>query len=182
MKFSYYYIENFYSLAEIKELQDLIDKIENENFYDEPADGVTKTSTVKIYNHGQLWNQLDKFRHMVHNLNRLYFGFDLFEVSKYDVVHYNEYSSDNNGEYGWHSDGCRDECRDIKLTALLNLSDKPYEGGDLTFFLNHEDPILNFRSTGSLIVFPSWTQHKVTPVSAGLRKTITCFFCGPNWK
>jgi Rps23 Pro-64 3,4-dihydroxylase Tpa1-like proline 4-hydroxylase len=182
MKYHYYYIQNFYSKSECLDIINTANNIDFSDMKDEPATGVVKTADVKIVGHGQLWHQLDKFRHMVYNINQKVFGFDLFQISKFDVIHINDYNESKKGEYGWHSDGCYNECRDIKLTALLNLSVEPFEGGDFEFFLSKEERINEFKEPGSLLVFPSWTQHRVLPVNKGNRKSLTCFVAGPLWK
>lgn len=182
MKYHYYYIENFYSKDECLDIINTVKNIDLPNMQDQPAIGVTKTADVKIVAHGQLWIELDKFRHMVYDINQKIFGFDLFQTSKFDVVHINDYNESKKGEYGWHSDGCQNECGDIKLTALLNLSTESYTGGDFEFFLSKEERINEFKSLGSMLVFPSWAQHRVLPINTGNRKTLTCFFNGPLWK
>jgi PKHD-type hydroxylase len=59
---------------------------------------------------------------------------------------------------------------------------EPFEGGDFEFFLSKEERINEFKEPGSLLVFPSWTQHRVLPVNKGNRKSLTCFVAGPLWK
>lgn len=58
-------------------------------------------------------------------------------------------------------------CR--KLVAGVQLSDSDdYTGGDFRFRWAHHDLALP-RARGTLTVFPGWTVHRVTSVSAGER-------------
>jgi PKHD-type hydroxylase len=38
------------------------------------------------------------------------------------------------------------------------------------------------KEPGSLLVFPSYIQHRVTPVTKGERVTISRWLSGPNFK
>jgi PKHD-type hydroxylase len=71
---------------------------------------------------------------------------------------------------------------DIKFTSILNLSTKPYTGGELTLFLGNEVLVDMLNTPGSLIVFPSFYYHKVSKVTSGERCTLSSWWYGPNWK
>ena len=98
----------------------------------------------------------------------------LYHLEKFN---YNVYGK--NGEYGWHVDGMTNPASDQKLTCLLNLSEKPYEGGD--FYLTFENDKIKFTS-GMGIVFTSLIAHKVTPITKGERITLTYWGEGPTWR
>ena len=77
---------------------------------------------------------------------------------------------------------------DRKLSFSLQLSDPTeYEGGDLQFLL---PPALNIptklttapNKKGTIIIFPPSMQHRVTPVTKGVRKSIVGWAIGPRWK
>ena len=74
-----------------------------------------------------------------------------------------------------------------KLSLTLNLN-KPgeYDGGNLKFdFGPHADgkrfhEVEEIRPQGSIIVFPSWTYHQVTPVTRGTRYSMVLWsLCKP---
>lgn len=78
--------------------------------------------------------------------------------------------------------------RKISLTLNLN-SPGEYEGGDLKFdFGMHTDEKARFhtceeiRPQGSLIVFPSFLKHCVTPVTKGTRYSLVLWTLGEPWK
>lgn len=66
-----------------------------------------------------------------------------------------------------------------KISASLLLSDESeYEGGDL-IILNET---VKQKKQGTIIVFPSFMAHQVTPVTRGVRYSAVCWMLGPKWK
>jgi PKHD-type hydroxylase len=66
-----------------------------------------------------------------------------------------------------------------KISASLLLNDgSDYEGGDLIIL----DEIAKNKKQGTIIVFPSFMAHSVTPVTKGIRYTAVCWMNGPKWK
>lgn len=181
MKYKFYYYEGVYSPDECQELCKKVEDHVDKNIPDQPA-GELKTADVSVFLLGHLRQDLDRFHQLVFNCNRNVFGFDLFNINNYDPIHYNVYESDKNAEYGWHDDASPTEPGDIKLTAILNVSVDPFEGGDLELFINGPMPIDPFRKPGSMIVFPSFIQHRVTPVTKGKRTTISHWLSGSKWR
>ena len=96
-------------------------------------------------------------------------------------LNYNIY--DEGTEYSWHIDAVpRDPVRDIKLTALLNLSEESYEGGELVLFRANEIVCTEFNKPGSAIIFPSFINHKVNKITSGKRHTLAIWFSGPKFR
>lgn len=181
MKYDCYYIEGVYSIDERIDISEKSIKRKNINLKDSPAIGTTKTSNVSIIRYGDLREELERCYQLCLNMNKHFFGFDIFEISDLDTVAYAEYHDSNNGEYDWHVDAVRNEPYDLKLTALLDLSTEPYEGGDFLLFSNGEQKISGFIP-GGIIIFPSWIPHKVSPVTSGTRKSMALFLSGPSFK
>ena len=76
-----------------------------------------------------------------------------------------------------------------KISMTLNLTDpKSYEGGNLKFDLGpHVEGdrlkvLDDSRLQGSLIVFPSFTYHCVTPVTSGTRYSLVLWLLGKPWQ
>jgi PKHD-type hydroxylase len=66
-----------------------------------------------------------------------------------------------------------------KISASLLLSDESeYEGGDLVIL----DETVKTKKQGTIIVFPSFMAHQVTPVTSGVRYSAVCWMVGPKWK
>jgi PKHD-type hydroxylase len=71
---------------------------------------------------------------------------------------------------------------DYKLTAIINVSNEKYEGGNFELFTNGPNHIKSLDHLGSVIIFPSYMQHRVTPVTKGTRKTVSIWFKGPLFR
>ena len=73
--------------------------------------------------------------------------------------------------------------RKLSMTVLLNDN---YEGGEFQFAtLNKEKCTINtpeFNKTGMIIVFPSDVEHRVAPVTKGIRYSLVTWFLGPPFK
>jgi PKHD-type hydroxylase len=82
--------------------------------------------------------------------------------------------------YGWHVDMGVGGSASRKLSVTLQLSEPDdYAGGDLEFWV----PELNAnRARGSMTVFPSWTVHRVSPVTRGRRWSLVSWISGPRWR
>jgi PKHD-type hydroxylase len=172
---------NIYTQEECVEICQLFQSNINVTIRDLPSKDAVKSSKVGNVEFGKVKEKVEKFKNLSLDANKHLFGFDLFQYTDLEVLLYNVY--DIGGEYGWHTDAVRGEVKDIKLTALLNVSTEPFEGGELELFFNSKpEPITQFREPGSFFIFPSWIPHRVTPVTSGRRKTITLFLQGPNFK
>jgi len=107
------------------------------------------------------------------------FGVDIYN---YCEVQYTEYYATENGHYGWHHDVHWQSLAnsDRKLSITVQLSDpSEYEGGDFEFS-ECDNP--TSKEKGTIIVFPSYLSHRVTPVTKGVRKSLVAWFHGPRWK
>ena len=175
------YRPNVYSEEECIEICKAMEKNINVAIKDMPSQTSVKTSKVGMVEFSKVKDVLDKFKNISLDANKHLFGFDLFQFTDLEVLLYNIYNL--NEEYTWHIDASRGEVKDIKLTALLNVSTEPYEGGELELFLSTgPSEISEFKKPGSFFIFPSWIPHRVTPVTSGTRKTITLFLQGPLLK
>lgn len=67
--------------------------------------------------------------------------------------------------------------RKISASLFLNNAES-YEGGELKI-LNEVIPV---KTQGTIVVFPSFIAHEVTPVTSGERISAVCWMGGPNWK
>ena len=69
-----------------------------------------------------------------------------------------------------------------KLSATLQLTDGAlYEGCDLELFGTHQVEAAP-RTRGSLVVFPSYVLHRVTPIRTGTRKALVIWSTGPDFR
>lgn len=177
--YDWYFVQDFYSDSECDELLDICKNNKSILLHDSPGPGKKVDTTVIEME--KFDNKLDRLFRMVHDINKNFFGFDLFEARPLGM-NYNSYGGDLN-EYPYHKD-CNipgSSC-DSKLTVILNISKESFEGGDFVMFLGYDKIIPELNKRGSLFVFPSYTFHKVTPVTKGSRQTLSTWIQGPNFK
>ena len=73
--------------------------------------------------------------------------------------------------------------RKLSMTVLLNDN---YEGGEFQFATYEKEkckihtPLFNY--IGSIVVFPSDMEHRVAPVTKGIRYSLVVWFLGPPFK
>mgnify|MGYP001230553916 CR=1 FL=1 len=147
---------------------------------DKPATA-KKTSEVKFVNFNKIQNHISPFVDFCLTANISLFGYDLHPLTSHKKLNYNSYKTGM--EYSWHIDATpRDPVRDIKLTALLNLSEGNYEGGELVLFRGEEVVCNEFNLPGSAVIFPSFTNHKVNKVISGTRNTLAIWMSGPKFR
>ena len=112
-------------------------------------------------------------------------NFDAFniDVDNNSEIQYTEYHASQGGHYDWHHDvhwnGHSD--RDRKLSVTVQLSDADsYQGGDFEF--EELKTNADFRSKGTVLVFPSYLRHRVLPVSVGMHQSLVAWFAGARWR
>jgi PKHD-type hydroxylase len=115
-----------------------------------------------------------KLRGWVATLNEQIWRFD---VTRFTTVLAVRYQSGD--EVGLHMDLGQQYC-DRKLAAFVQLSPEDgYEGGVLAFGLPLQAAC---REQGSLLVFPAWLPHQVSPVTSGTRYSAIFFALGPVFR
>tara|TARA_B100001741_G_C16310205_1_gene485476 strand:+ start:99 stop:707 length:609 start_codon:yes stop_codon:yes gene_type:complete len=123
-----------------------------------------------------------------------------------EAVQYTRYLED--GQYEWHIDGNQDQyaARTLvplapnptplnvtsnpqlqgtvrKLSATINLSNpEDYEGGELQLRCYDQLHIFNEAPRGSMVVFPSFMEHRVTSVTSGQRRAAVVWYNGAPLK
>ncbi len=106
------------------------------------------------------------------------------DVQHFAEFQYTEYHGSQEAKYDWHHDVAwlNSSGRDRKLSVTVQLSDpEDYEGGYFEF-QEVENPSDECRGKGTVLIFPSYLQHRVTPVTSGVRKTLVAWFEGPTWR
>jgi len=86
----------------------------------------------------------------------------------------------NNEFYDFHEDSSKFENNMRKLSLVISISNPDtYEGGDFEFFDGTRPDI---KGQGSILVFPSFIKHRVTPVTKGTRYSLVNWFYGEQFK
>jgi PKHD-type hydroxylase len=98
-----------------------------------------------------------------------------------DDIQYTEYRG-GGGHYDWHMDIGGGSISHRKISVIVQLSDpSEYTGGELE--INTGSNVVKVSNKkGSIILFPSFIQHRVTPVSSGLRKSLVLWAGGDHYK
>ncbi|WP_054005163.1 2OG-Fe(II) oxygenase [Cypionkella psychrotolerans] len=124
---------------------------------------------------------LERMISLTAQANREAFQFDLSDFGESPQVA--RYTAEREGHFDWHSDiGAGNWAAKRKLTIVVQLSDPTsYEGGTLE--LRPDSNITQApRTRGTATIFPSFTLHRVTPLIAGTRWSLTLWSHGPAFR
>lgn len=103
-----------------------------------------------------------------------------YDITHCEMLQIAQYEKDQ--FFDWHIDtdilGLQPEQRKLTTICLLSDPDEDFVGGELE--IKHiEMPRL---TRGSVIVFPSILEHRVTPITSGVRYSATSWSSGPRFK
>ena len=121
----------------------------------------------------------DRIQGVARTLNDRVYQFDISGFSEH--LQYTIYHGSEGGHYDWHVDQGPLRTR-RKLSISVQLSDpSQYEGCDLQFYAGNKTETAP-RERGTVIAFPSYVLHRVTPCTKGTRKAIVAWTTGPQFK
>ena len=117
-----------------------------------------------------------------------------FQWKQSEACQFTVYTKDQH--YGWHQDSWHESYKTPealkgkirKLSMSISLSDpKEYRGGNLEFDFraiskNKPHACKEINSKGSVVVFPSFLWHRVTPVTRGIRYSLVSWHTGDPFK
>ena len=172
--------KDVYTSEQIIQINKTVSNYINTGYGDRPATGkIVKTDIIDFS--PELQSLLETVIRATKKQNEEYFGFNLFDRVPYT---FNVNTYEQGYEYPFHCDATKPTAKnDIKITAVLNISTEQNSGGDFEFFLDGQYVrVKELAVPGSLLLFPSVIFHRVTPVERGVRKTLSIWFDGPNWK
>ena len=151
-------------------------------------DNEVRVSNVNFHNrnHQNSWI-FDQINFGIEDMNSKFFHFDLYG---YDYFQYSEYHGDKSGKYNFHMDIFTNEesyasplTRKLSLVLLLSEPGVDFEGGEFQMNVGSEDKLETLQmKKGTLIAFPSFMIHRVTPVTKGIRRSIVIWVEGPKFK
>ncbi|MGL6209546.1 MAG: 2OG-Fe(II) oxygenase [Paracoccaceae bacterium] len=124
---------------------------------------------------------MDRMVRLVAEANREGFRFDLDDFAESAQVA--RYGAERQGHFDWHSDiGAGPLAARRKLTVVVQLSEPAdYQGGVLE--LRPDSNVAQVvRGRGTAVVFPSFVLHRVTPVTIGVRWSLTLWAHGPAFR
>jgi PKHD-type hydroxylase len=105
-----------------------------------------------------------------------------YALSSQEQTQIGRYKSTDEGYYDWHIDASPPKNGiQRKLSCVILLSDpSEFEGGILQFKGMEDQNLLDKQ--GSIIVFPSFIEHRVTPVTKGVRYSAVTWSSGPSFR
>jgi PKHD-type hydroxylase len=105
-----------------------------------------------------------------------------FDLNDFEAVQFAEYGPGQH--YSWHVDTFLLSNRgyDRKVTVVCLMNDpSEFEGGQLQLRFDRQDYTVPLVKN-SVIAFPSFIEHQVTPVTSGVRYTATMWINGPEFR
>lgn len=136
------------------------------------------TDTAAIQGRQEIIWFFERLAAIVRTINDRSFRFDLrgmFEAPQFLVYRDNE-----GGHYDWHIDLGREAPRKLSLTIQLTEPTR-YQGCELQFNIGTQT-VSTPNGRGTVVAFPSYMVHRVTPITSGVRKAIVAWITGPEFK
>ena len=136
----------------------------------------TTISWIPFNEMKEMYNDLNTF---IQKTNLNHFGFDDVRIT--EQAQFTEYPE--GGFYDWHMDSDvvmlhEPPVRKISMTLLLSPEDQ-FEGGDLELMTPGKKAKLK---QGYAICFASFLNHRVAPVTSGVRQSLVMWFGGTPFK
>ena len=149
---------------------------------DRPEGGVDtkkRVTTIGWIPFDEMKPMYDQVNSFIQKCNRNHFGFEDVHVT--EQAQFTEYPE--GGFYDWHMD-CdvnmkyEPPVRKISMTVLLSPENQ-FEGGDLEIMAKGKRVPLK---QGQAIIFASFLNHRVAPVTRGVRQSLVMWFGGTPFK
>ena len=120
---------------------------------------------------------------IINAVNAQYFNFDLWSMDAgIQFTQYQHVKNNDPQHYDWHVDSGI-QVSNRKLSLSLQLSDpSTYDGGDLQVSFGSKSETSLPKERGIINFFPSYTMHRVTPVTRGTRYSLVCWVAGPPFR
>jgi len=177
--------DTIFSKEELDHINNYVDKLNLQPGIDEGNIRISDLNFINPSNDNK-WI-FERFNNALDYMNEKYFNFD---INGYDFIQYSTYDSSKNGRYDFHIDmGLGEmekawiENRKLSVTLLLNEPGIDFKGGDFEFNVCGDNRTIKpTLKKGSLLLFPSFLIHRVTPITKGIRKSLVIWLTGPKFK
>ena len=181
--YDYWYWKNYLSKNEIIKLNKLIERdYDRQEPKELAAQNRVKTSDVLQIEYRKIKDKLNLLFEECYSVGLRQFGYDLTPINDRSHLNFNIYSSKKQGQYESHYDSSNSDMYDVKLTCLINLSLKKYEGGKFEYLNTTWREIKELEKPGSIVMLKSHFHHRVMPVTSGERRTLANFMIGPRFR
>ena len=186
-KYNLYYESSkpLYSEQEVREINKILNECDlRREDQTAPASGANKKSKVSVVTWSEVKEHLKKMETFIYDANKNHFHYDIIPIHDTHHVNINDYNKKES--YDWHIDCNHYPSQyDLKLTCLVNMSTEKYKGGLLFLSgmrkIDSDNFNKEFGQPGAAVIFTSYRQHKVTPITKGTRRTISYWVQGPAW-
>jgi PKHD-type hydroxylase len=178
-------IDNYYYFLKVftdEEIQKIIDISQKYDSHDGNVSGVIDYSYRKsiirwLPQNDETMFIYNKIVGLMKTANNTMWNFNITNLV--DNIQISEYEEGiTAGHYDWHMDfGKNNSTRKISVSVQLT-DENTYEGGDLEMMI-HRSMLKAPREKGTVIFFPSYITHRVTPVIKGKRLSLVFWFHGP---
>ena len=137
---------------------------------------ITTISWIPFKEMPEMYDQVNVF---IQKANRNHFGFNNIQIT--ENAQFTEYPK--GGFYDWHMDSDvnmqhEPTVRKISMTVLLSPKNQ-FEGGDLELMAPGKYAKLE---QGHAICFASFLNHRVAPVTRGVRQSLVMWFGGTPFR
>lgn len=148
---------------------------------EQPAAALRKTQVSWIGYNQQTAFLYDGMASVAQRLNAKSYRFDLSGFT--EDFQYGVYNANEQSHYDWHVDAGPNTYSPRKLSLVLFLTDpSEYMGGKLQIRKGNQPMTVTHNQRGNVVAFPSYSLHRVTPVTGGIRKTIVVWVSGPPFR
>lgn len=124
----------------------------------------------------------EKLATVVAEVNSRFFHFDL--TGFHEPMQLGLYTEQQQGHYDWHTDASSsDRHAPRKLSLSMLLSDpSEFEGGEFQVKTDSDKVQTLECLKGRAWFFPSYTLHRVAPVTKGVRRSLVLWIGGPAFR
>jgi PKHD-type hydroxylase len=141
---------------------------------------VRRSNIAWLYPKPEIQIVVEKFANAASEVNNRYFGFDLDGV--YEPFQLGVYDAAVEGHYNWHIDSIK-TIAPRKLSMVVLLSDpSEFSGGELQVKTDSDQAVDLEMIKGRAWFFPSYTLHRVTPVTRGIRRSLVSWISGKPFR
>ena len=138
-----------------------------------------RVTTIGWIPFDEMKEMYDEVNVFIQKANRNHFGFSDIQIT--EQAQFTEYPE--GGFYDWHTDtdvnmSHEPPVRKISMTCLLSPENQ-FEGGDLELTSPGKTAKLK---QGHAIIFASFLNHRVAPVTRGVRQSLVMWFGGEPFK
>jgi PKHD-type hydroxylase len=177
---NYYWFENGFSSEEVDKILDLSKNYEFEQATTISGDPKSiRNSTIKWMNPSEETSWVyDRLMGCIKEANNVW-QFNLYSIL--DDIQYTEYRG-GGGHYNWHIDIGPGAISHRKVSVVVQLSDSSEYTGGILEVSTGSNSLKVSNKKGAVILFPSFLQHRVTPVASGLRKSLVLWAGGEHFK